>query len=91
VHAELHTEGANLAIFSAAGMECMAPGSMRAAGHGGVTIGFEVDDVDAEVQKLKSLGIPLVKQPETHPWGARSTWFRDPDGNLIDFFTILGE
>ncbi|NLX35663.1 MAG: hypothetical protein GXY68_03120 [Chloroflexi bacterium] len=28
----------------------------------------------------------LVKLPKTHPWGARSVWFRDPNGNIISFY-----
>ena len=34
VHVELHTEGAGMTIFSAEGMESMAPQSMQGAGHG---------------------------------------------------------
>jgi uncharacterized glyoxalase superfamily protein PhnB len=88
-HAELHTEGAGMAIFSVAGMEGMAPGSMRGAGVGGVTIMFEVKDVDAEYKRLQGLGVEFVKPPQTHPWGARSFWFRDPDGNIVDFFSRI--
>jgi catechol 2,3-dioxygenase-like lactoylglutathione lyase family enzyme len=28
-----------------------------------------------------------VKLPSTRPWGTRSVYFRDPDGNLVDFYT----
>jgi catechol 2,3-dioxygenase-like lactoylglutathione lyase family enzyme len=28
-----------------------------------------------------------VKSPTTQPRGTRSIYFRDPDGNLVDFFT----
>jgi catechol 2,3-dioxygenase-like lactoylglutathione lyase family enzyme len=89
VHAELHTEGASMAIFSVEGMEQMAPGSMQGAGYGGVTIAFEVDDVDAEYKRIKGLGIECILLPTTHPWGARSFWFKDPDGNIVDFYTVL--
>ena len=54
-HAELSTEGAGMAIFSAKGMEGMAPGSMQGAGHGSFTTMFEVEDVDAEYERLKAL------------------------------------
>jgi catechol 2,3-dioxygenase-like lactoylglutathione lyase family enzyme len=87
IHAEFCFGGLNLAIFSIAGMEEMAPGSMKDAGYGSFTIGFAVDNVDAEYARLKALGVEFVKPPQTHPWGARSLWFRDPDGNIIDFFT----
>jgi uncharacterized glyoxalase superfamily protein PhnB len=86
VHAELHTEGAGLAIFSADGMEEMAPLSMQGAGYGSVTLGFKVQDVDAEYERIKTLGVEFIMLPRTHPWGARSFWFRDPDGNIVDFF-----
>ena len=89
VHAELKTEGAGIAIFSTAGMESMAPRSMQGAGYGSFTLGFEVNDVDAEYERLKTLQVEFVKLPATHPWGSRSVWFRDPDGNIVDFFTVL--
>jgi len=89
VHVELKTEGANIAIFSAEGMERMAPLSMQGAGYGSVTIAFEVKDVDAEYERLKALEVEFVMLPKTHPWGSRSLWFRDPDGNIIDFYAVL--
>jgi uncharacterized glyoxalase superfamily protein PhnB len=76
-----------LAIFSRAGMEQMAPGSMRNVGAGRVTIAFEVEDVDAEFHRLSHMGIELIKPVQTHPWGARAFWFRDLDGNIIDLFS----
>jgi catechol 2,3-dioxygenase-like lactoylglutathione lyase family enzyme len=86
-HAELRTRGAGLTIFSTAGMERMAPSSMQDAGSGSVILMFEVDDVDAEYVRLKDLGVGFVKPPQTHPWGSSSVWFRDPDGNVIDFYS----
>jgi uncharacterized glyoxalase superfamily protein PhnB len=91
VHAELNTEGAGIAIFSTEGMENMAPGSMQGAGCGSFTTMFEVEDVDAEYKRLKALGVEFIMRPTTHPWGARSFWFRDPDGNIVDFFANLEE
>jgi hypothetical protein len=29
----------------------------------------------------------FVNAPTTMPWGNRSLLFRDPDGNLVNFFT----
>ncbi len=89
-HAEFSLPGGGLAIFSTEGMEQMAPGSMRQAGYGGVTLTFEVADVDAEYQRIQTLEVEFVKLPETHPWGSRSFWFRDPDGNIIDFYSRVG-
>lgn len=87
IHSEFSIGGLSLAIFTRQGMEEMAPGSMQGAGYGTVTIGFEVDDVDAEYERLQTLGVNFVKLPATYSWGSRSVWFRDPDGNIIDFFS----
>jgi uncharacterized glyoxalase superfamily protein PhnB len=87
IHAELEIGGLSLAIFTRQGMEEMAPGSMQGAGYGSFTLGFEVEDVDGEYERLKALGVPVVKPPATYGWGARAAWFRDPDGNIIDLFS----
>jgi catechol 2,3-dioxygenase-like lactoylglutathione lyase family enzyme len=52
-----------------------------------VIIEFLVDDVDAVYEKLTGLVGDFVNQPTTMPWGNRSLLFRDPDGNLVNFFT----
>jgi catechol 2,3-dioxygenase-like lactoylglutathione lyase family enzyme len=36
---------------------------------------------------LQTLGVEIVTAPTTMPWGNRSLLFRDPDGNLVNFFT----
>ncbi len=88
-HMELSTQGTGMALFTVEGMERMAPGSMQGTGSGRVTLAFEVSDVDAEYERLKQLDVEFVMSPTTHPWGARSFWFRDPDGNIVDFFATL--
>jgi catechol 2,3-dioxygenase-like lactoylglutathione lyase family enzyme len=45
-----------------------------------------VGDVDEEYARLHDLVKSWVKGPTTQPWGTRSLYFRDPDGNLVDFF-----
>ena len=60
----------------------------QAAQNHSAIIEFIVDDVDEEYRKLKdSLGGYLVQEPTDMPWGNRSLLFRDPDGNLVNFFT----
>ena len=41
------------------------------------------DDVDRWAQRLQSLEVPLEQAPRSHRDGARSFYFRDPDGILI--------
>jgi len=85
--AEVRTPSGTLAIGSTATVALFGPGSARPADNHSVIIEFLVRDVDAERQKLKELGIELVTEPTTMPWGNRSLLFRDPDGNLNNFFT----
>jgi predicted enzyme related to lactoylglutathione lyase len=50
---------------------------------------FNVDDVDAQYTHVLTLGAAALNEPTTHPWGARSFQFCDPDGNIINFRTFL--
>jgi catechol 2,3-dioxygenase-like lactoylglutathione lyase family enzyme/ketosteroid isomerase-like protein len=78
--------GAELSFFSWSGMEHMAPGSRGHASPGAFTLEVEVEDVDAWHARLEALATAVVKPPTTQPWGRRSVWFRDPDGNLVNFY-----
>ena len=60
-------------------------------GSNNVIIGFNVDDVDAEYKRLLPMGAQMLNEPTTHPWGARSFQFKDPDGNILNFRTIPKE
>jgi len=57
----------------------------RTDGASNIILSFNVDDVDAEYQRLVVLGVEIYKEPTTHPWGARSFQFKDPDGNNLNF------
>ena len=81
--------GVPLTLFHTGGMEQMAPGSMQGAGIGSAILEFEVEDVDEEYARLLALNVPIVKPPTTQPWGLRSVWFRDPDGNIVNFFAAV--
>jgi predicted enzyme related to lactoylglutathione lyase len=83
------SEHGALALFSADGMEAMAPGSTIDAGAGNCVLEFRVDDVDHEYERLCEMGVPVVKPPATYPWGRRSAWFRDPDGNIINLYATV--
>jgi catechol 2,3-dioxygenase-like lactoylglutathione lyase family enzyme len=85
--AELTTDSATLAIASARTVPLFAPGAARPADNNTVIIEFLVDDVDGAHQNLAGFVEDFVNEPTTMPWGNRSLLFRDPDGNLINFFT----
>ncbi|RWL83435.1 MAG: VOC family protein [Mesorhizobium sp.] len=89
--AELVTEAGTLAIGSTrtlrlfGGDHVASPAANRTA-----IIEFRVADVDVEYRRLGGLVEgALVQAPTTMPWGNRSLLFRDPDGNLVNFFTPL--
>jgi catechol 2,3-dioxygenase-like lactoylglutathione lyase family enzyme len=82
--------GTALSVFSRAGMEAMVPGSTDGAGSGNFTIEFEVDDVDVRHEELLGSGTRILKPPTTQPWGRRSLWLRDPDGNIVNLYQQAG-
>lgn len=88
-YAEFATGAGTLAIFSADAQEKYIPGSAGAAKNRSVIIEFEVTNADQEYQRLQGLVKNWVKPPTTQPWGTRSIYFRDPDGNLVDFYSLV--
>ncbi len=78
--------GAGLSLFSLQGLAEMSPGLMTDLGEGNCFLEFEVRDVDKEYERLKEVDVWVVKPPTTQPRGVRSVWFRDTDGNLINFY-----
>ena len=54
-------------------------------GASNMILSFNVDDCDFEYNRLLALGADMVSEPKTHPWGARSFQFKDPDGNILNF------
>jgi lactoylglutathione lyase len=59
---------------------------LRARGDGALTV-LEVDDVDAEAERLGDavVGGPVSKAA----WGGRVAYVRDPDGNLFELFQTI--
>ncbi|HEY1941600.1 MAG TPA: VOC family protein [Roseiarcus sp.] len=85
--AELATPTGALAIGSKRTMEMFGASAARAADNHSAIIEFRVEDVDKEYERLDKVITDIVQPPTTQPWGNRSLLFRDPDGNLVNFFT----
>ncbi len=85
-YAEFPTGLGVLSLFRADLHDGLAPGSAEPGNNLSVELEFVVDDVDAEYRRLDELGVQWVKGPTTQPWGNRSIYFRDPGGNLINFY-----
>lgn len=41
-----------------------------------------MEDCDAEYERLTAKGVHFIKPPVTQPWGQRTAYFTDPDGNI---------
>ena len=85
---ELQTPAGTLAIGSTRTLQFFGGDIARPADNHSAIIEFHVADVDATYRSLAAvIGDALVQEPTTMPWGNRSLLFRDPDGNLVNFFT----
>lgn len=51
-----------------------------------ITLYFECDDLDAEYERLMSLGIEFDQPPTDREWLWREAYLRDPNGNKICLF-----
>ena len=85
-YVEFRTGVGVLALFAADAQERYIPGSAIPGQNHSAILEFRVADVDREYARLHGLVKTWVKGPTTQPWGTRSIYFRDPDGNLVDFF-----
>ena len=88
--AEITTDKATLALGSTRTMSLFGEGlATQTANNNSVIIEFQVVNVDDDFERIKTFIDDIVQTPTTMPWGNRSLLFRDPDGNLINFFTPL--
>jgi catechol 2,3-dioxygenase-like lactoylglutathione lyase family enzyme len=85
--AEVGTQAGTVAIGHTRTVALFGAGSSRPADNRTAIIEFLVADVDAEYARLRETVDEFVNEPTTMPWGNRSLLFRDPDGNLVNFFT----
>ena len=49
----------------------------------------EVDDVDRCADELMRHGVDLLEPPTNQPFGHRTLFFRDPDGNLLEVYAEI--
>ena len=76
-----------LAIVALASTRAYGEGVAESAANRSVILDFEVDNVDAEYERLQESVSDWVMPPKVMPWGARAIVFRDPDGNLINMYS----
>ena len=60
--------------------------------NGTMEISFDVPcfaDVDKEYERAVSMGAKPVFAPTTEPWGQRTCYVADPEGNLIEISSFI--
>jgi predicted enzyme related to lactoylglutathione lyase len=87
-YVELRTPMGTVAITSQRAMGLYGVGSADPSARRSMVLGFEVADVDATRRRLAGVVTSFILEPTTQPWGNRSMLFRDPDGNLINVFSV---
>ena len=86
-YVELATTSGMIAISSKCSVDIFNAAAAEPAANRSVILDFEVEDVDQERDRLHNLVGEFILEPTDQPWGTRSMLFRDPDGNLINFFS----
>lgn len=87
--AELHTQTTTLAIGSTNTLEFFnVENILKPVENSSTIIEFMVENVEKDYERLNDFLEPyIVQKPTMMPWGNKSLLFRDPDGNLVNFFT----
>lgn len=81
--------GASLLVLTQRGL--MFDDPSPPAGVLSLQLAFRVapDEVDACAKALRSQGVAIVKEPTDQPWGHRTLFFRDPDGNVLEIYADI--
>ena len=89
-YVEFQTPGAIVSLYEEASFAQIAPAAVPKPGTGGMMLELQVADVDQEFRRLHRSRPQQSKScmpPTTFPWGNRSMYLRDPDGNLINLYS----
>ncbi len=89
--AQLQTGTTRLGLFTREAMAETLGQEIRppAADAPAFEIGFKFDDVDEAWRTLTAAGAEGVTAPHDRPWGQRTAYIRDPDGNLVELVEQL--
>jgi lactoylglutathione lyase len=81
--------GANILALAKPGLIVKDP--VPAAGTASMQLAFRVrrEEVDACEASLRESDVTIVASATDQPWGHRTLFFRDPDGNLLEIFADI--
>ena len=95
-NSELKADGFRLIMYGRADFEEM---TLRGYGYpkginGTMELAFEVENyaaVDREYERVIGLGATPIMPPTTEPWGQRTSYVADPEGNLLEIGSFKKE
>lgn len=85
VFAEIVTSAATLAIGTVETVALWKEGSAEPGANRTAYIEFQVEDIDAEYQRLKDK-VLLVHELKMMPWGNKTFQFGDPEGTAVSLY-----
>lgn len=88
-NAEFYTEGTRLIMYGRTDFETMTLHKYNypKGFNGTMEIAFDFpkfEDVDKEFERLVNAGATPVLEPTDEPWGQRTSYIADPEGNLLE-------
>jgi lactoylglutathione lyase len=91
-YAQLETGGTRLGLYTRAAMERTLGTTLEEPSPAAPAfeIGFKVPDVDRAFAEITARGAPAAAAPADRPWGQRTAYVRDPDGNLVELAQDVG-
>lgn len=87
--AEIRTPRATVAIASSQTIPLLGVPDIEVGTNRSIILDIEVDNVDHEYLRLQSVVASLDRTPTNMPWGNRSLLFHDPDGNVVNLYTLV--
>ncbi|MDQ2821519.1 MAG: VOC family protein [Pseudomonadota bacterium] len=85
VFAEIVTPSATLAIGALETVGLFMEGSAESGKNRTAILEFQVEDIDAEHERLKDR-VAILRGIQMMPWGNRTFQFRDPEGTLVAMY-----
>jgi len=83
-YAEFATRGTKFGLYERSRLPELIGRENAAEGGLAGEVLFLVDDVDAEAEKLRDLGVEILSGPVDRPWGHRTLHVLDPDGFAVE-------
>jgi len=83
--------GSNILALAHPRVTAAAKDAPVPAGAAALQLAFRVSpgDVDRCADELKAHEVEITGSPTDQPWGHRTLFFRDPDGNVLEIYADL--